>query len=440
MKNFLRVILLVTALVLVFSAFVGCKGNGNDTPAECVHQGGTATCTDAAVCELCGESYGEAKGHSHEAVVTAPTCTEEGYTTYTCACGDTYTADKVEANGHSHKSVVTAPTCTEEGYTTYTCACGDTYTADKVPAAHIDENLDTHCDREGCKNRVIPEKDTHISLFTANNLATVAVYDSYYVTGLVTEVQDAKNGIFIISDETGEKFLIRLAQDENGLAHANWEVKVVLGDTIQVYGPVKKFTSGTTFTPSIQNGVLTIVNQHEHVHSDATCLDPSICHCGHKATEALGHSDVDGNGLCDRCDWNMNLKVETIVVRTDSNGTGVIDTTAGTYTWTGNDYSVQVAKGTSSQLYSAAKDHMRIYKGNNLTISSLNGEVIGTVTITATNETQLDNIANLIKTLNIEYTTDKEKLTVTFEWNSTEPIVITNNVATTQFKAVEIVR
>ena len=72
--------------------------------------------------------------HAYEAVVTEPTCTEDGYTTYTCACGDTYTADPVDALGHSYEAVVTAPTCTEAGYTTYTCACGDTYTADPVDA------------------------------------------------------------------------------------------------------------------------------------------------------------------------------------------------------------------------------------------------------------------------------------------------------------------
>ena len=38
--------------------------------------------------------------HIHAAVVTAPTCTKRGYTTYTCACGDTYAADYVKALGH----------------------------------------------------------------------------------------------------------------------------------------------------------------------------------------------------------------------------------------------------------------------------------------------------------------------------------------------------
>lgn len=40
--------------------------------------------------------------HSYVAVVTAPTCTEEGYTTYTCECGDSYVGDKVAAKGHSY--------------------------------------------------------------------------------------------------------------------------------------------------------------------------------------------------------------------------------------------------------------------------------------------------------------------------------------------------
>ena len=41
--------------------------------------------------------------HVFEAVMTAPTCTEGGYTTYTCACGDSYIADEVDALGHDWK-------------------------------------------------------------------------------------------------------------------------------------------------------------------------------------------------------------------------------------------------------------------------------------------------------------------------------------------------
>ena len=40
--------------------------------------------------------------HEYTTVVTAPTCTAQGYTTYTCACGDSYVGDYVDALGHSY--------------------------------------------------------------------------------------------------------------------------------------------------------------------------------------------------------------------------------------------------------------------------------------------------------------------------------------------------
>ena len=117
----------------------------------------------------------EAHEHSYTAVVTAPTCTEKGYTTHTCACGDSYVDTYVDALGHawdsgtvtkeptatetgirtftctrcgetktetipklthehSYKAVVTAPTCTAKGYTTHTCSCGDSYVDTYVDA------------------------------------------------------------------------------------------------------------------------------------------------------------------------------------------------------------------------------------------------------------------------------------------------------------------
>ena len=103
-----------------------------DNKAE--HTGGTATETEKAICEVCGQAYGELSIHEHNysAVVTEPTCTTKGYTTYTCFCGDSYVADETEATEHSYNAVVTDPTCTTKGYTTYTCACGDSYVADET--------------------------------------------------------------------------------------------------------------------------------------------------------------------------------------------------------------------------------------------------------------------------------------------------------------------
>lgn len=44
----------------------------------------------------------QAHQHSYTTVVTEPTCTEEGYTTYTCSCGDSYVSDETAALGHSY--------------------------------------------------------------------------------------------------------------------------------------------------------------------------------------------------------------------------------------------------------------------------------------------------------------------------------------------------
>ena len=38
--------------------------------------------------------------HEHKAVPTSATCTAQGFTTYTCSCGDSYVADYVDALGH----------------------------------------------------------------------------------------------------------------------------------------------------------------------------------------------------------------------------------------------------------------------------------------------------------------------------------------------------
>ena len=44
--------------------------------------------------------------HKYNSVVTEPTCTEKGYTAYTCECGHSYVDDYVDALGHNYKNGV----------------------------------------------------------------------------------------------------------------------------------------------------------------------------------------------------------------------------------------------------------------------------------------------------------------------------------------------
>ena len=162
----------------------------------------------------CNNGCGMTREVEHSYTVTdskETTCTETGYTTYTCsACGDSYTENAdaamghipgaaveenrveatcgedgsyesvvycsvcnaeisretvtVDATGsHSYASKVTNPTCTAKGYTTYTCsACGDSYVADETemiahtPAAAVVENtVESTCTAAGSYDEVV---------------------------------------------------------------------------------------------------------------------------------------------------------------------------------------------------------------------------------------------------------------------------------------------
>ena len=57
------------------------------------------------------------KHNYNDGVVTDPNCTEGGYTTYTCTCGDVYVGDRVAPLGHNYGDWIigSMPTCTSAG-------------------------------------------------------------------------------------------------------------------------------------------------------------------------------------------------------------------------------------------------------------------------------------------------------------------------------------
>ena len=82
--------------------------------------------------------------HSYVSVVTAPTCTEQGYTTHTCSdCGNSYVDDYVAATGHSYGEWLntTAPTCITGGQERRDCDNCEHYETRDVNALGHDEIL-----------------------------------------------------------------------------------------------------------------------------------------------------------------------------------------------------------------------------------------------------------------------------------------------------------
>lgn len=91
--------------------------------------GKTSVCTEAQICTVCGIIITEALGHNYIALVTSPSCTEEGYTTLTCSrCGDSLTEDHVKALGHKPTGWITdrEPTADTKGSRHRECnVCGE---------------------------------------------------------------------------------------------------------------------------------------------------------------------------------------------------------------------------------------------------------------------------------------------------------------------------
>ena len=111
---------------------------------------GEADCVNDSICLACGTVLAEKWGHSYETRVILPTCTEEGYSIYTCTrCAYSYEGDRrqalghnpgspatcttaqtcktchavlTEALGHQYREGTLAPTCTTGGYTIFTCS------------------------------------------------------------------------------------------------------------------------------------------------------------------------------------------------------------------------------------------------------------------------------------------------------------------------------
>ena len=98
-------------------------------PADGHIPGAPATCTEPQLCTRCGAVLEKALGHDYKSEVTAPTCTEMGYTTNTCTrCGDTNKSDYTEPAGHKPSDWIVdkQPTTDSEGGKHKECTvCGE---------------------------------------------------------------------------------------------------------------------------------------------------------------------------------------------------------------------------------------------------------------------------------------------------------------------------
>ena len=110
--------------------------------------GEAATCTTPQLCTKCGAVIVNALGHDYQEEITTPTCTEMGYTTYTCSrCGDTYKGDYTDAAGHKPGDWIIdqEPTTDSEGSRHKECeVCGEKLEEEPIEKIYNQATADTH--------------------------------------------------------------------------------------------------------------------------------------------------------------------------------------------------------------------------------------------------------------------------------------------------------
>ena len=272
--------------------------------------------------------------HYYTATVTAPTCTAKGYTTHTCACGNSYVDTYTDALGHawdngkvtkqpteaetgvktftctrcgetktetipklahehSYKAVVTAPTCTEKGYTTHTCACGDSY---------VDTYTDAlgHAWDNGKVTKQPTEAETGVKTFTCTRCGETKTETIPKLThehsykAVVTAPTCTEKGYTTHTCACGNSYVDTYT---DALGHA-WDNGKVTKPATETENGVKTFTCtrcGETKTETIPK--LTHEHSYKAVVTAPTCTEKGYtthtCACGDSYMDSyvlpLGH-------------------------------------------------------------------------------------------------------------------------------------------------------
>ncbi len=100
------------------------------------------------------DENGDGAKHTHEFVqgqTVAATCSQQGYTVYTCSCGETKKDNYTAKRAHNYTQKKVSATCIAQGYTLHTCTqCQDSYKSDYVTtlAKHKGTGVCTECNKD----------------------------------------------------------------------------------------------------------------------------------------------------------------------------------------------------------------------------------------------------------------------------------------------------
>ena len=298
--------------------------------------------------------------HKYDSVITAPDCTNGGYTTYTCSCGDTYRADEVGATGHTNGTAVkendNLPTCTVNGsydMVVYCTVCQaevsrETTTVDATghtegtpvtennvdPSCTVGGSYDTVvyctvCQAEVSRETVSVDATGHTegTPVTENNVdPSCGTPGSYEAVVYCTVCQAEVSRETVSVDATGahtwtdatctapKTCSVCNVTEGSALGHTGGSATCteapVCSACGQTYGKANghSWAGATCEAPKTCSACGTTEGKAlGHDYSEATCTTAATCSkCGKKNGSALGHdfteADCENGSVCLRCD------------------------------------------------------------------------------------------------------------------------------------------
>ena len=164
-------------------------------------------------------------GHDYAEEVTEPTCTEMGYTTYTCTrCGDTYKGDYTEAAGHKPGDWIIdkEPTTDSEGSKHKECeVCGETLEEETIEKIYNQATTDSKGEAVvGGYLVIVTDTDTKDPVSNATvtlhaddtlsirlpNSRLLDYADQTTVTVLLTKDKSAVEGMFVTMTDKHDNY------------------------------------------------------------------------------------------------------------------------------------------------------------------------------------------------------------------------------------------
>jgi len=237
-------------------------------------------------CSVCGHT----RNHSYtSSVVTSPTCTAAGFTTYSCTCGKTYDADFVPATGHISWDtgvVIKEATCITTGAILYTCVCGETKTettpiTDHTYSSEWKKDANGHwnlCTVVGCSAATAPLPHS----FGTDHICDVCNYAKQAFTiSFDVDADGTPDAVYNRTVYAGDSYVLPGADivgEKAGYVFVNkWEcegVKYDAGETIQ--NASKSVTYTACFAEPndfIRRGIEESFNEFNTVYADLINTD-----------------------------------------------------------------------------------------------------------------------------------------------------------------------